>query len=125
MQTIGGMQTIIWFAVGCVVGVVVAWLVGNARAHGMRVESAGLRDAMEEKERRLEAKEEELKGEREAGKAAGEALARAQERLEATGEKIQALQDVEKNLKESFEVLAGKALDSNSQRLIRSEERRV
>lgn len=108
----------IWFAVGCVVGMVGAWLVGNVRAHGMRVESAGLRNAIEEKEQRLKATEEELKSERAAGKTAGEALARAQERLEATGEKIQALQDVEKNLKESFEVLAGKALDSNSQRLI-------
>src|ERR1017187_906639 len=112
------MQIMIWFAVGCVVGMVGAWLVGNVRAHGMRVESAGLRNAIEEKEQRLKATEEELKSERAAGKTAGEALARAQERLEATGEKIQALQDVEKNLKESFEVLAGKALDSNSQRLI-------
>ncbi len=108
----------VWFAVGCVAGAVLAWLIANGRAQVVHAELAGLHKVIEEKEQALSAKEEELKVEREASKAAGEKLAAASAKLEATGEKIQALMDVEQSLKDSFKALAASALDANSQRLM-------
>lgn len=112
------MATIVWLGVGFIAGALIAWLFANGRAQATNAELAGLRNAGEEKERILGIREEELSKEREARQAAAEELAGARAKLEATGEKIQALMDVEKSLKDSFEALAGKALDANSQRLI-------
>src|SRR5664280_1580106 len=111
---------VVWFAVGCAAGAVVAWLIANGRAQGASAELAareselaGLRTLIEEKELGLTAKEDELRAERERGRAAGEELAGVRAKLEATGEKIQALMNVEMSLKTSFEALAASALDAN------------
>ena len=112
------MVTIVWLVVGFIAGVLIAWLFAIGRMQATNAELVGLRNAGEEKERVLRIREEELGKEREARQAAAEDLAGARAKLEATGEKIQALMDVERSLKDSFEALAGKALDANSQRLM-------
>lgn len=109
---------VVWFAVGCVAGAVVVWLIANGRAQGTRAEMSALRRLSEEKEESLANKEAELKTEREASKSAGKELASVRAKLEATGEKIQALMDVEQRLKESFPTLAASALDANSRHLM-------
>ncbi|HWW24189.1 MAG TPA: DNA recombination protein RmuC [Edaphobacter sp.] len=123
----------VWFLVGCVVGGVVAWLIGNSRVQGARAASearlaardaevAGLRDGLLAKERVIEEKVRELEAVREAGEKARLEAAKLAAQLDAeqkaAEEKIQALVAVEKSLKDSFEALAVNALDANSRRLM-------
>ena len=120
------MQVFLVLAAGLVVGFLAAWVFlkrGMASSVAVRDEQlsqrtqelAAARDAM-----RLN--ECELRSERTACSAAREDVAalRAQMAAEqcATQEKLQALMNVELSLKASFEALAGKALDANSQRLL-------
>ena len=126
-------MTMVWFLVGCVVGGVVAWLIGNSRVQGARAASearlaardaevAGLREGLLGKERVIEEKARELEVVREAGEKArleaGKLAARLDAEQKAAEEKIQALVAVEKSLKDSFEALAVNALDANSRRLM-------
>ena len=126
-------MTMVWFLVGCVVGGVVAWLIGNSRVHGARAASearlaareaevAGLREGLMGKERTIEEKVRELAVLREAGEKArleaGKLAAQLDAEQKAAEEKIQALVAVEKSLKDSFEALAVNALDANSRRLM-------
>ncbi len=126
-------MTMVWFLVGCVVGGVVAWLIGNSRVQGARAASearlaardaevAGLRDGLLGKERAIEEKVRELAALREAGEKArleaGKLAAQLDAEQKAAEEKIQALVAVEKSLKDSFEALAVNALDANSRRLM-------
>jgi DNA recombination protein RmuC len=126
-------MTMVWFLVGCVVGGVVAWLIGNSRVQGARAASearlaardaevAGLREGLLVKERAIEEKARELEVVREAGERArlesGKLAARLDAEQKAAEEKIQALVAVEKSLKDSFEALAVNALDANSRRLM-------
>jgi len=126
-------MTMVWFLVGCVVGGVVAWLIGNSRVQGARAASearlaardaevAGLRDGLLAKERVIEEKVRELEAVREAGEKARLEAAKLAAQLDAeqkaAEEKIQALVAVEKSLKDSFEALAVNALDANSRRLM-------
>jgi DNA recombination protein RmuC len=126
-------MTILWFVVGCVVGGVVAWLMGSTRVHRARASSeaqlaardaevAGLREGLGVRDRAIEEKVRELDAARTAGEAARLEAGRLMERLEAeqkaAEEKIRALVDVEKSLKTSFQTLAADALDANSKRLM-------
>jgi DNA recombination protein RmuC len=126
-------MTMVWFLVGCMVGGVVAWLIGNSRVQGARAASearlaardaevAGLREGLLAKERTIEEKARELEVVREAGEKArleaGKLAARLDAEQKAAEEKIQALVAVEKGLKDSFEALAVNALDANSRRLM-------
>jgi DNA recombination protein RmuC len=126
-------MTIVWFVVGCVVGGVVAWLIGSSRVQGARAgavatlaardaEVAGLRDGLVGKDRAIEEKVREAEALRAAGEAARLEAGRLLERLEAeqkaAEEKIRALVDVETSLKTSFQALAAEALDANSKRLM-------
>src|SRR5882724_7532632 len=111
---------------GLVLGAIGAWIVASMRhrgEHGITLhklqtgerEIATLRQKLEDQGR-------ELAGERSACSAAREAVAKLEERVaqeqRASQEKLDALLAVENQLKESFEALAGKALDANSQRLL-------
>jgi len=124
----------IWFAVGCLVGCVIAWLMGSTRVHRARASSeaqlaardaevANLREGLGARDRALEEKARELDAVRVAGEAARLDAGRLKERLDAeqraAEEKILALKDVEANLKTSFQALAASALHENSQQLIR------
>lgn len=124
----------VWFFVGCVVGVAVGWLIANSRAQGARgaavaqiaakdAEIAGLREALVARDRVIAEKLRELESMRASGEEARLEAAGLRARVEAekrsADEKIQALEDVETRLKTSFEALAASALDANSQRLIR------
>ena len=126
-------MTMVWFLVGCVVGGVVVWLIGNSRVQGARAASearlaardaevAGLRDGLLAKERVIEEKVRELEVLREAGERArleaGKLATQLDAEQKAAEEKIQALVAVEKSLKDSFEALAVNALDANSRRLM-------
>jgi DNA recombination protein RmuC len=126
-------MTIVWFVVGCVVGGVVAWLIGSSRVQGARAgavatlaardaEVAGLRDGLVGKDRAIEEKVREVEALRAGGEAARLEAGRLLERLEAeqkaAEEKIRALVDVETSLKTSFQALAAEALDANSKRLM-------
>jgi DNA recombination protein RmuC len=126
-------MTMVWFLIGCAVGGVVAWLMGNSRVQGARAASearlaardaevAGLREGLLGKERAIEEKVRELEVVREAGEKArleaGKLAARLDAEQKAAEEKIQALVAVEKSLKDSFEALAVNALDANSRRLM-------
>src|ERR1700722_12838340 len=114
-------MTIVWFVVGCVVGGVVAWLIGSSRVQGARAgavatlaardaEVAGLRDGLVGKDRAIEEKGRGGGGLRAGGEAARLEAGRLLERLEAeqkaAEEKIRALVDVETSLKTSFQALA-------------------
>jgi DNA recombination protein RmuC len=124
---------VVWFVVGCLVGGVVAWLIGSSRVQGARAASeatlaardaevAGLRDGLLAKDRAMEEKVREVETLRTAGEAARLEAGRLLERLEAeqkaAEEKIRALVDVETSLKTSFQALAADALDANSKRLM-------
>jgi DNA recombination protein RmuC len=126
-------MTIVWFVVGCVVGGVVAWLIGSSRVQGARAgavatlaardaEVAGLRDGLVGKDRAIEEKVREVEALRAAGEAArleaGKLLERLEAEQKAAEEKIRALVDVETSLKTSFQALAAEALDANSKRLM-------
>ena len=133
-------MTVLWIAIGCVVGGVVAWLLASSRAAQARAEMQA-RNAAREAEiagllQRIAAQEEtlfarsrefderlrEMVAVREAGEQARVELASLQARVaaeqRATEEKIQSLKDVETNLKESFQALAASALRQNSQQLM-------
>jgi DNA recombination protein RmuC len=126
-------MTVVWFAVGCVAGGVIAWLMANVRSQGMRAaaearvmareaEVAGLREGLAAKDRVIEDKVREmetLRGGAEAARLeAGRLLERLQAEQKAAEDKVQALVDVEKSLKTSFQALAADALDANSKRLM-------
>jgi DNA recombination protein RmuC len=126
-------MTAIWFAIGCLAGGVVAWLLGSTRVHRAKASSeaqlaardaevAGLRESLVVRDRAIEGKIRELDAARMAGEAARLEAGRFAERLEAeqkaAEEKIRALVDVEKSLKTSFQALAADALDANSKRLM-------
>jgi DNA recombination protein RmuC len=126
-------MTIVWFVLGCAVGGLVAWLIRSSRSQGERIatearvvvretEVAGLREGMAAKDRVIEEKAREVETLRGAAEAArldaGRLLARLEAEQRAAEEKIRALADVEKNLKASFQALAGEALDANSKRLV-------
>ena len=126
-------MTIVWFVVGCVVGGVIAWLIGSSRFQGARaaaearvmareVEVAGLREAVAAKDRVIEEGVREVETQRVAAEVARLEAGRLLERLgaeqKAAEEKIRALMDVETSLKTSFQALAADALDANSKRLM-------
>ena len=126
-------MTVVWFVVGCVVGGVVAWLIGSSRVQGARAaavatlaardaEVAGLRDGLVVKDRAIEEKVREVETLRTAGEVArleaGRLAARLEAEQKAAEEKLQALVAVENSLKTSFHALAADALDANSKRLM-------
>src|SRR5215469_18721132 len=126
-------MTIVLFAVGCVVGFAVGWLIANSRSQSalsavrtqLAIREEALAQAREEsqaKQRAVEESAKELETVRGLGERARVEAAALQARLEtekkAADEKTQALADVEKNLKASFEALAASALDANSKRLM-------
>jgi DNA recombination protein RmuC len=124
MQTV----TVVWFAVGCVVGAVVVWLyVGrisqrlreqlaarNAQFDEWERTRAGLQDLVADLSRRVEVKEIELREEQKSGKASGEQLASARAELQAAKEKIELLTDSENRLSATFAALSRRALAENS-----------
>lgn len=131
---------LLWIALTLLVGVTLGWLWGQAKAGDDRIsaaaqreatslELAGLRQsllvaqaALEDKDRLVNLREEEIAGLRRTAAAAGEEAAglRAQLLAEqsAAQDKVKALLEVEVRLKDSFEKLAGNALDANSRRLL-------
>jgi DNA recombination protein RmuC len=126
-------MTVVWFAVGCAVGGLIAWLIASTRSQLARaaaeaalaasgIEAAGLRDGLAARDRALEEKMREADVLRasaeEARLEAGRLLERLKAEQNATEEKVRALMDVEKSLKTSFQALAGEALDANSKRLV-------
>ena len=99
-------MTAIWFAIGCLAGGVVAWLLGSTRVHRAKASSeaqlaardaevAGLRESLVVRDRAIEGKIRELDAARMAGEAARLEAGRFAERLEAeqkaAEEKIRAL----------------------------------
>ncbi|MGH9597775.1 MAG: hypothetical protein ACRD3K_13350, partial [Edaphobacter sp.] len=126
-------MAMVWFAVGCAVGGVMAWLIGSRRSQGAyaaaearvavrEAEAVGLREGMAAKDRVIEERVREvetLRSEAEAARLeAGRLLERLGAEQRAAEEKIRALVDVETRLKTSFQALAADALDANSKRLM-------
>jgi DNA recombination protein RmuC len=127
-------MTIVWFLVGCVVGGVIAWLIGGsqfqaaraaaeARAMAREAEVAGLREGIGAKDRVIEEKAREAETLRAGAEAARVEAAGLRSQIvaehKATEEKIKALVDVETSLKTSFQALAASALHENTQQLVR------
>ena len=114
---------VLWLVVGGAIGAGVAWALANSRTRGLRVlveergrEAERTRGEVAARDQELRVRSGELQ---EARVEAATATARLQEMERAAAEKIQSLIEVEKSLKESFEALAGKALHSNSEQLMR------
>jgi len=116
------MLTLVWFAVGVLVGAGVVSLVANARAQGMQAmaeervrEFDSLRTELADRGQRILEMAKELEGAHLEQAKLGERLGASET---AAAEKVEALLNVEKTLKESFAALAANALDANSRGLL-------
>jgi len=135
-----GLMTALLILAGCLGGASVGWLLARARAAraetqaalrtaSLEAEIAGLRDAVSAGERELSVERKRFDDERTAAAAAREEAAglraRGEAEREAAAQQIAALLEVERRLKESFETLAGSALDANSRRLLQLSQQQL
>jgi len=133
-------MTVILTVVGCLTGAIVGWLLARnsmataetaaaLRTASFETEIAGLRGSLSMRERELAAERDKVDDERRGAATAREEAAALRARGEAektaAEQQIAALMEVEARLKESFEALAGSALDANSRRLLQLSQQQL
>ena len=133
-------MTVMFVLLGCVVGAIVGWLLARTQSAGisaviaaktalLETEIANLRNVNLNLKDDLSAKREQVEQERRNGGSAREEVAALKAQLEAeqkaSSQQIAALLDIAKRLKESFETLAGSALDANSRRLLQLSQQQL
>jgi len=135
-----GLITGLLILAGCLGGASVGWLLASARAArketqaalrtaSLEAELATIKDVAAARERELFTERERVERERGVAAAAREEVAglRAGNKaeMEAKERQIAALMEVETRLKDSFETLAGSALDANSRRLLQLSQQQL